>query len=137
MSSAVQMREVTGDLTARRQCLAAAPNPAAHLDYVVVLSGSLPAPDGGAFEIAVHYVPDRTTLGADSFAAYLARLGAQGFAAAEEIGATVLADFDSEIVPRYLRVSVAAITPGAPRHEARFESRQPGWTNDGALARLA
>jgi hypothetical protein len=135
MSSAAQMREVADALTARRQCLAAAPNPAVHLDYVVSLSGSVTLPDGDRFTVAVVYVPDRATIAPQSFADYLAQLGADPFHAAEEIGAAVLGDFDSEIVPRYLRVIVTA--DGSPRHEARFEARQPGWANDGALARLA
>lgn len=137
MSSAAPLREVTAARSARRQALTATGNPASHIDYVVKLSGAMPAEGGDGVEIALAYVPDRVVIAPDSFAAYLALLGGQGLASAEEIGAAVLADIDSEFVPRYLRVTVTAgAGPGGPRHEARFETRQPNWSNDAAVARL-
>lgn len=137
MSRVAPLREISGARTARRECLAAADNPAAHLDYVVTLSGRLAAQGGPDANVAVAYVPDRAVIEPDSFAAYLELLGAQDIATVEAIGAAVLGDIDSEIVPRYLRVTVTADSKaGTPRHEARFETRQPGWSNDGALTRL-
>ncbi len=137
MSSLAPIREEAGARTARRDRLIAADNPARHLDYVVTLAGRLGAQGGDSAEVALAYVPDRAVIAPDSFATYLELLAAQGLGTAEEIGAAVLADIDSEIVPRYLRVTVAAeARPGVPRHEARFETRQPGWANDGAVTRL-
>jgi NADPH-dependent 7-cyano-7-deazaguanine reductase QueF len=122
-------------LSARRANLAARPNPARHTDYLVSLEGHIGA---NAVGVALCYVPDGGILDPEGFAAYLDSLAGESWGGIEEIGAAILADVESELVPRYLRVTVrGAGHPPAPAHAAMFEGRQPGWKNEALLARLA
>lgn len=139
MSNVAEFKRDGDALTARRVELKAAANPARHMDYVIVLEGALEIRDLGLITIALSYVPDRVVLEPPAFPAYLLALGRQGWNAIEEIGAAVLGDVDSEIVPRFIRVSVAAEgaqPQGLIRHAARFEARQPNWANDALVSRL-
>lgn len=121
-------------LSARRASLATRANPASHTDYLVRLEGAVGA---GGVMLALAYVPDRTVLAPESFTAYLAALAEESWTGIEEIGAAALADIESELVPRYLRIALTGPERANVAHGAVFEGRQPGWRNDAILARLA
>lgn len=79
----------------------------------------------GDAAVKVRYVPDRLTATAESAASYFAALDAN--ASVEVVALMVLDDFNNELVPRWIEVSVRRDQP--LRHWAQVEDRQPGWDN--------
>ena len=116
------------DPTGRRDRLSATANPDQTIDYLVGLHGVLPC----ARAIAVRFVPDKLILGAAAFDGYLAALGAEDWPSPEALALAMRADFNNELVPRWLVVTVEG-----PHHKVVIEDRQPGWENATLLARLA
>lgn len=106
-----------------RELLVAAPSPDPRHDYLVGLEGMV-----GDAAVTLRYVPDRLTATAESTAGYLVALAAETVdASVEALALTVLDDFNNELVPRWIEVSVRRDQP--LRHWARVEDRQPGWDN--------
>ena len=137
MFSAANQAQVQGPLTLRREMLAPRPNPARNADYLVRLEGAVETALGNvAVEIA--YVPDAVILAPDAFAAYLKALTRESWGSIEELGGALLADIESEAVPRYLRLALRNAATGGPvsGHAALFEGCQPGWKNHAMLARM-
>ena len=135
MSKASTVRMMDGPAAGRRQLLATAPNPARHTDYVVTLENKIDVRGLGAVSIALAYIPDRVTLDPAVFAPYLAALAETSWTSIEAMGASILADMESELVPRYSRIVIRG-TLADGGYGVMFESRQPDWKNDGILARL-
>jgi hypothetical protein len=135
--SAANQVEVQGPLTRRRAMLAPRPNPARNADYLVRLEGAVETALGNVV-IELTYVPDTVILAPDAFAAYLKALTRESWGSIEELGGALLADIESEAVPRYMRLTLrnAAIRGPVSSHAALFEGCQPGWKNDAMLARL-
>lgn len=127
------------DAAARRALLAVQENPARGADYLVRFDGTIDAIGFGKVTIGLAYVPDRAVMARAAFSAYLKALERGHWTSIEAVGADVLADLESELVPRYVRVTLHAGRTGedtVAAYVASFESRQPDWKNDGLLARL-
>lgn len=139
MSEAAAVRRQfsnAGPVAERRNLLVASGNPVRHADYLIRLEGRIEN-RGAAFSVGLDYIPDRAILDAGAFGAYLQALAAQLWNSIEEIGGAVLGDVESEVLPRYLRVTVRDEQSEAGRsHIVLFEGRQPDWKNDALLARL-
>lgn len=128
------------DIALRRTLLATHENPMRRSDYMVRFEGTIEAIGFGKVTIEIAYVPDRVVIGRAAFSAYLKALECGRWTAIEAVGADILADLESELVPRYVRVTLHAGRNGedtVAAYVAAFESRQPDWKNDGLLARLA
>jgi len=128
------------DIALRRTLLATHENPARRSDYLVRFEGTIDAIGFGKVTVELAYVPDRVVIARAAFSAYLKALECGRWAAIEAVGADILADLDSELVPRYARVTLHAGRNGedtVTAYVAAFESRQPDWKNEGLLARLA
>ncbi len=129
-------------LIRRRDRLVGARNPGRRHDYVVTLTGRL-AVAGAPLRVVLRYVPDRMVLPTDAFAAYIEELGAGDWTSVEALAVAMVEDLNSELIPRWLRVSLIAEGTGADRDDGAagyrvdVEDRQPNWDNPSLLARLA
>ena len=108
-----------------RHLIAVVPTAIAPLAAVSTLTLAL---DNG-LSLALSYVADRHLLTRDGFAAYAkARTAAMPWdTALETLAALVADDLANELVPKWLRVTLAQETQGAPHHSVVVEDRQPGW----------
>lgn len=88
--------------------------------------------------LTVSYVADRSLVTRDGFTAYArARTAAMPWdTPLESLAALVADDIANELVPKWLRVTFVQETPGAPRHTASVEDRQPGWDHPTILRTL-
>jgi len=121
---------------ARRRALAGRPNPRLGLDYLAEIETAMAAGgDGGRVGVRVRYVPDDYLLAPDCLRRYLADLEAAGAAGLEELGALLIGDIDSEILPRWIQVRLSAQGEDGA-HAVVLEQRKPGWSNAMLLARL-
>jgi hypothetical protein len=117
----------------RRQGLDVSDNPRQGLDYLVSLEGTMPAgPGRQALTIGLRYVPDRYLLPTHSFSRYLASLDGNAWHSIEALGADMLGDLDSELLPRWLQVRVGA---GA-EYRVTLEQKQPDWENRVMMVRI-
>ncbi len=116
------------ETAARRALLPTRPNPGGRLDCIVTVDGRLPTTGTG---VTLRYVPDRLVLDAAAFAGYLAALDPPP--GIEELAATVLADVNDVLVPRWLHIATATPDGG---HRAAIEDCQPRWNNAMLLQRL-
>tara|TARA_R110002110_G_scaffold3420_4_gene17334 strand:- start:4141 stop:4503 length:363 start_codon:yes stop_codon:yes gene_type:complete len=114
----------------RRALLACAPNPAAHRDYIVSLTGQLPA-----IAVKIHYVPDREIIIRESLTRYLDAIHRIGWSEIERIGVTVMEDFFDVSIARWTLVTLQQ-TDGDTTIEFMAEDRQPDWNNTRLLERL-
>lgn len=122
-------------LEARRAALRVRPNPAPRLTYRITLEAGLDAIPGRRVRLTVDYVPDRGVLDGAAFAAYARLLGASAWAGPEDLGVAVLDDINNEVVPRWVRVSVATDSQGGrtlPKHAVLLEDWQPTWNAEAA-----
>ncbi|MBL28733.1 MAG: hypothetical protein CMM50_14395 [Rhodospirillaceae bacterium] len=126
------------DLTRdRRRQLTVAPNPRSGLDYVVTLGGTLSL-EGmpGQVTARVRYIPDRDTLAAPVFTRYLAALANAPWPDLETLGAAMLGDLNSELVPRWMQVVLLTTRSDDGEYSVLLEDRQPKWDNPRLLGRL-
>jgi|GEM_PF-171066 len=128
-------------LIRRRDRLVGARNPGRRHDYVVTLTGRL-AVARQPLRVVLRYVPDRMVLPPSAFAAYIEELGAGDWTSIEALAVAMVEDLDSELIPRWLRVSLIAEGNGEDRagaagYRVDVEDRQPNWDNPSLLARLA
>ncbi|MEX2617803.1 MAG: hypothetical protein WD767_17065 [Alphaproteobacteria bacterium] len=128
---------MTGDPGALREnrlaLLAVEGNPSAHLDYLSRLDG---AAAGDRTHVTLYYVPDKLVLPPAAFNNYLAALGEYSGKLLEQLAATILEDFNNEVVPRWLSIRLERQMPGMSAHRTLFEDQQPKWNNPALLARL-
>jgi len=120
----------------RRSHLAVADNPRPGLDCVITLSEtfagtSLPGP----IAISIRYVPDRHFLPQAGLSAYLAAIGTLDWDSLETLGAEIIGDLDSELLPRWVQLRLEAA--GATTHRVTFEQRKPDWQDRLMLSRIA
>lgn len=120
------------DPAERRGRLVTAPSPEPRLDYLVLLSASLPAAVPAALE--VRYVPDRLVLTCRGWDAYCDALAPQGGEPLEVLAARILSDIGNELVPRWAEVRLRRSRDGR-HHAVVLQERQPQWS-DAALAAL-
>jgi 7-cyano-7-deazaguanine reductase len=130
------------DTLDRRKLLVTEANPDANLDYLAALDGDI-APlkgcAGGTASLRLVYVPDKAVLPPAGFSRYLEALGKETWVSLEGVAVTVLGDINNELVPRWVRVRVAAesvLLPGVSAHTVTAEDHQPGWDNPALLSRL-
>ncbi len=117
----------------RRAFLEAESNPTTNLDYLNRLDG---AAAGEHTHVTLYYVPDKLVLPPTAFKNYLAALGEYSEHLLEQLAATILDDFNNEIVPRWLSIQLKRNIPGAPAQQTLLEDHQPKWENRALLARL-
>ncbi len=122
----------------RRNLIATHSNPTYSLDYVATLKGKIPvASSGRSIRVTVRYVPDKLVFDDASWATYLASVGLIG-EGLEAVAATVVADLNNELVPRWVHVHLSdsddTVSSG---HGVVMEDRQPNWDNPELLRRLA
>jgi hypothetical protein len=127
----------------RRTLLAAANNPQPDLDSVVTLGATLAVRFAGRPServlLTVRYVPDRSLVERQSFTAYLQALETATHDSLEALALGVLNDLNNEMVPRLLQVRAAVMseTESLVEESVWFEDKQPRWSNELLLARLA
>ena len=120
------------DLMSRREILETAENPDQGLDYVITLEGSMGISSGPEISrVQVRYVPDKSTLSAQSFQKYLKILDKFESEGPEATAIAVLDDLNNEVVPRWVQIN---LTIGS--HQVLLEDRQPAWDNQALLSRL-
>ena len=124
------------ELRERRAVLESQPNPDPRLDYISMLSGAIrselcPAP----FNVQLSYVPDRSILKSDAWLSYLCAVSGLSWASVEELGVTLLADLNDELVARWIEVSITG-HDSDNRHGVVLSERQPDWDNSALLSRL-
>lgn len=113
---------------ARRALLVTAANPSPEHDLLVTVRQAF----SDALAVEVRYVPDKRVLDVAASEPYWRHDGLDA-ATPESVAATVLADFNNEVVPRWIQVVAADTDHG---HQAAVADRQPGWDNTALLARL-
>ena len=127
------------DITARRNILECKPNPDSGIDYMVNMEGHIDKEGASRTVVLLRYVPDKLVLDAGSFGVYLDKLGDIGWGVPEDLAVTIISDFNNELVPRWVRVSVSApdlAHPAVDTHGVVLEDNQPKWDNPGLLSRL-
>ncbi len=112
----------------RRRLLRAASNTGQEHDILVTLSKTL-----AYCHVEIRYVPGKQVLLEDGSASYWSHMDGFAAAAPEELAAIILGDFNNEIVPRWLQVTVSNEDSG---HRVTVIDQQPDWQNAGLLARL-
>lgn len=122
----------------RRRRLKTMPGPESRVDYLVTLSGNFDARGlAGDVEAVLRYAPDRLVLRPEGFHDYLQVMGGHPWAGLEDLAVAMLADLNSELVPRWVRVSLASRPRGAGENQrVVIEDRQPEWDNPALTARL-
>lgn len=91
----------------------------------------------GTAHLTLHYVPDRVIAEDSGFDDYVAALGSIRHDSLEGLASRALDDVNNALVPRWVRVSLAAdARSAAHRHAVLLEDAQPGWENDALLAVL-
>ncbi|CAK0741762.1 conserved hypothetical protein [uncultured Gammaproteobacteria bacterium] len=111
--------------------LASAANPDCRHDYLVRLNGTTGAQP---MRVTVRYVPDRVIVVAGALTRYcelLDKAFASEEAVPEVLAITVLDDFNNQLVPRWVEITVTG-----HGHRVVIEDRQPNWDNPVLLARL-
>ena len=117
----------------RRRALTPDANPRPGLDYLVTLEGEVEhGPGETPVSVCLRFVPDSYVLRPDVFTAYLASLTGETWATLEALGADLLGDIDSELLPRWVQVRVAT----GDSHRVALELRQPAWENRLLMVRI-
>lgn len=127
------------DLTSRRNILKCTPNLDGGVDYMVNMEGHIDKESSARTEVLIRYVPDKLVLDAGSFGIYLDALGNIGWEVPEDLAVTIISDFNNELVPRWVQVSVNApdlAHPAVDTHGVVLQDRQPKWDNPALLSRL-
>ena len=114
----------------RRQLIKSEPAPHPRHDAIVTLSGSF-----GGKSLRLRYIPDRDVILPPCLDDYLSALSDLSDSTLEAISQTILEDFNDQVIPSWLEVSVSEDT-GAFSHQVRVEDRQPQWKDRGLLDRL-
>jgi hypothetical protein len=112
----------------RRARLKTTANPAPEHDLLVTVRQTT----GAALTVDVRYVPDKRILDVAASETYW-RLADLDDQSPESVAATVLADFNNELVPRWIQVVASEESRG---HQAAVTDRQPNWDNPHLLDRL-
>ncbi len=124
------------ELRERRAVLESQPNPDPRLDYVSMLSGDIRSELYSApLNVQLSYVPDRVILKSDAWWSYLRAVSELSWTSVEELGVTLLADLNDELVARWIEVSIAG-HDNDNRHGVVLSERQPDWDNPALLSRL-
>lgn len=127
----------------RRSLLSATANPQTDLDYVVTLGATLTVRlserPAERVLVTVRYVPDRSLAERQSFTAYLQALESALHVSLEGLALAMLNDLNNEIVPRLVQVRAAVMneTESLVEESVWLEDKQPRWSNDLLIARLA
>ena len=124
------------DILTRRQLLITQPNPDASIDYLVSLDGRINRSENKSITIQIYYVPDQEILDATSLSSYLKKVGADMHPSNENAGILLLNDFNNELVPRWLQITLSQtfyIDGYAQLHEIRYQDQQPNWSNSHLL----
>ena len=120
--------------TARRALLVTASNPGPEHDMLVTVTETISFDDPDAQLLAeIRYVPDKRVLDVENSHSYWQHHRLQDRRDPEAMAATVLADFNNEIVPRWVQVLLVDQRRG---HQVVITDRQPAWDNPHLLARL-
>jgi len=119
---------------ARQESIATHPLPDATVEFLCNLECRLATVDA---TIRLTYVPYKSVLSADGFAAYLKELPKPGNAAnvLERYAAMMLDDLNNELVPRWLQLVLTRQRDDGTVQRVLVEDKQPRWNNKVLLAR--
>ena len=120
------------DILTRRRLLITLANPDDSIDYLVSLDGLIKQTGRTSIDVKLYYVPDRQILETTTLSVYLDSVGAEEFPSIEYAGILLLDDFNNELVPRWLQITLSqniGVKGNSQLHESRFQDSQPNWSN--------
>ncbi len=119
---------------ARQERILTIPLPDAKVEFLCNLDGTVTAI--GAV-IRLSYIPYKSVLDGDGFAAYLKDLPAPDNAASamETVAAVILDDLNNELVPRWLQLVLTREHPDGTVQRVLVEDKQPRWDNKTLIGR--
>lgn len=115
----------------RRELIQSEPAPHPRHDSIVTLTGTFQGKT-----LRLRYIPDRDVILTGCLDTYLNALSSHSDATLEAISQTILEDFNDQVIPNWLEVTLTA-NADAFSHQVRVEDRQPYWKDRGLLDRLA
>ena len=123
---------------ARRAVLTSTPNPDPTHDYVIDLSGRVGRADVPEVELCIRYVPSRLTLSTGGMDRYVHVLQDERWSSLEALAITVLDDINTELAPRWVRVTAMRRLNGGnvDQHRVVIEDSEPTWNNPQLLGRV-
>lgn len=124
------------DTLERRALIDVLDNPETRLDYLVVLAHDVDAGEIGHACIVLRYVPDRFTVEAASWRAYLAAFAAKPATSLELLAATILSDVNDVAIARWMEISATVKDGFGGSHTVVLTDSQPGWKNDDLMGRM-
>ncbi len=132
---ALAVLENFGEIDRRRSILETSRNPKSRLDYTIGLERRLSVPGlAENIQLTVRYIPDIFVLNTESFDEYCALLAEKEWESLEAVTGTIIDDFNNELIPRWIEVSLKTRLPGGETdYEVVMDDRQPSWTRQALL----
>jgi 7-cyano-7-deazaguanine reductase len=122
------------DIFARRAQLQTLDNPNKTIDYIITLETRLPKTP---ITLTLRYIPDKFILDSRCFDGYITDVAAQQDLYIETLAATVVEDFNNELVTKWVQVIAYEDLGDSSKHNVVIEDKQPRWDNPHLLARLS
>ena len=125
-----------GEIDRRRASLETGRNPKTRLDYTIGLERNLSIIGmAGPVRLIVRYIPDAFILNGESFDDYCALLLARKWASLEDLAGTIIDDFNNELIPRWIEITLKTSLPGNKTgYQVIMEDRQPAWSRQTPLS---
>lgn len=127
----MQTNAIGGDRVLR-EYLKTIPNPKPKLDYLTALSESV----NGRLTVSITYVPDKLLLPPTAFTKYLAKTSEHLVEPLEACAHMLLEDFNNEVVPRWVRISLVQARESAPGRHVILVDQQPRWSNTDLISNV-
>lgn len=119
---------------ARQERILTIPLPDAKVEFLCRLDGTVAAVGAS---LRLSYIPYKSVLDGDGFAAYLKDLPAPDEAASamETTAAIILDDLNNELVPRWLQLVLTRERQDGTVQRVLVEDKQPRWDNKALIGR--
>lgn len=121
------------DIFARRAQLQTLDNPNKTIDYIITLETRL---SQTPVTLTLRYIPDKVILDSRCFDSYITEVAAHQDQHIETLTATVVEDFNNELVIKWVQVIAYEDLGDNSKHNVIIEDKQPRWDNPHLLARL-
>ncbi|MEQ9491086.1 MAG: hypothetical protein RIM72_19070 [Alphaproteobacteria bacterium] len=123
-----------GTRVARQERILTIPLPDAKVEFLCNLDGNV---DAVGASLRLSYIPYKSVLDGDGFAAYLKDLPAPDDApsAMETVAAVILDDLNNELVPRWLQLVLTRQRQDGTVQRVLVEDKQPRWDNKTLIGR--
>lgn len=115
------------DLLTRRSLIKTHVNPNQAHDYLSDLML-----EQASLSVAIRYVPDKHLVQLGDLEEYFASLFATPNPLLETLAGTLLDDFNNELIPRWIQITLSHTN----HHRVTLEDRQPNWDNPYLINRL-